>query len=144
MEENQNQTEAQPSEVISEVASPIEEVTAVPEHVPEEATNDYPKIEEKEVPPEEIKAPENKNSFFLSLHQMALDAIWKRRRQKLEKIMIFALGEKKKGKPVTNDDVQMLLRVSDTTAARYLGRLVKEGRLTRTGEKKGITYEFLA
>lgn len=45
------------------------------------------------------------------------------------------------GQPVTNDVVQMLLGVSDSTATRYLEHLEKEGRIIQIGrEGRGVTY----
>ena len=45
----------------------------------------------------------------------------------------------KQGK-ITNDEVEKMLGVSDSTAQRYLQELVKEGEITQQGEKKGIFY----
>jgi predicted HTH transcriptional regulator len=43
--------------------------------------------------------------------------------------------------PVTNDDVQKLLRVSHATAARYLRALVASGALRREGARgAGVRY----
>lgn len=61
----------------------------------------------------------------------ALEAIRFRKRAKLDKIL--ALAAKKKS--IRNDDIEKLLRVSDSTAQRYLKQLVQEGRLTAI--KKG-------
>lgn len=42
---------------------------------------------------------------------------------------------------ITNDKVQELLGVSDTTATRYLNELRKEGVVERSGETRGIYYK---
>ena len=44
---------------------------------------------------------------------------------------------------IKNDDVEKLLRVSDSTAQRYLGQLVREGKLRRVGALKQPTYESI-
>lgn len=77
-----------------------------------------------------------------SLLATARNLIQTRRNQKLEKIITFALNQKAKGKLVANDDVEKLPHVSDATATRYLSTLVKQGRLKRSGEKKGAIYEI--
>ena len=60
--------------------------------------------------------------------------------KKLEAIMIYAKTHPK----ITNDDIEKLLHVSDATATRYLVRLVKEGKLTRSGKPKKPFYVPLA
>lgn len=58
--------------------------------------------------------------------------------QRIETILKFAT----KRKHITNDDVQKLLRISDATATRYLARLVKEGKLTKTGNRRAAIYRI--
>lgn len=41
---------------------------------------------------------------------------------------------------VTNDDVQALLKISDSTAQRYLGALDKSGEISRHGKTRDIHY----
>ncbi|MFA4872842.1 MAG: hypothetical protein WC659_02810 [Patescibacteria group bacterium] len=72
-----------------------------------------------------------------SLLAKAMETIRFRRNAKLEKIMKF-VGEKGS---VTNDQAQMLLRISDATASRYLLTLTQQGRLRRTGKTSGSRYE---
>lgn len=66
-----------------------------------------------------------------------LEIVRARKAARLEKILVLAA---QKG-TVTNDDVQLLLNVSDSTAARYLKQLAVTGRLTATGKRGHIRYE---
>ena len=59
------------------------------------------------------------------------------KREHLEKIVAFARHKKS----ITNNDVQILLRVSDATSTRYLLELVKAGRLKRVGKQRRPHYE---
>ncbi|MCA9309449.1 DeoR family transcriptional regulator [Candidatus Saccharibacteria bacterium] len=54
---------------------------------------------------------------------------------------ILNLAEKQ-GK-ITNDDVQALLKVSDSTAQRYLSTLTHQGSLHRQGKTKDIHYTLI-
>lgn len=74
-----------------------------------------------------------------NLAQQALEKLQFRKKTRLEKIVALA---HKKGS-IVNDDVEKLLRVSDSTAQRYLGELVAIGRLRRTGKKEVARYEPL-
>lgn len=56
-----------------------------------------------------------------------------------KKILDFA---RENGK-VTNDDVQSLLKVSDSTAQRYLSKLTDSGKLTRHGRTIKIYYKVV-
>src|SRR5262249_11720339 len=67
----------------------------------------------------------------------ALEKIRFNKRAKLDKIVQLAA---KKGR-IRNDDVEKLLRVSDSTAQRYLKQLVQEGRLTARRKGNGAFYE---
>lgn len=69
----------------------------------------------------------------------ALEKIQFRKRAKLEKIMKFAQGRKE----VTNDQVEKLLHISDSTAQRYLIQLAEEGKLKRIGKDGSSLYEPL-
>lgn len=44
---------------------------------------------------------------------------------------------------ITNDDVQALLKVSDSTAQRYLSTLTTQGALHRQGKTKDIHYTLI-
>ena len=69
----------------------------------------------------------------------ALERIQFRKRAKLDKIV--KLAEEKHS--LTNDQVEKLLRVSDSTASRYLNALVKQGRLKVVGAGNSRRYEPL-
>lgn len=58
---------------------------------------------------------------------------------RLDLVMKF-LEEKGPGGKLRNDDVENLLGVSDNTAMRYLGRLVKLGKLLRIGRTGKHTH----
>ena len=65
------------------------------------------------------------------------EVVQTKRRERLEKVVALALQKR----AITNNDVERLLKVSDATATRYLGQLVKEDRLKRTGAPKRPRYE---
>lgn len=67
----------------------------------------------------------------------AFEALRFRKRARLDKILQLAA---RKGR-IKNDDVEKLLKVSDSTAQRYLNQLVLEGKLHRSGETTNITYK---
>ena len=104
--------------------------TATP-HVPDNASTPVP-------PPTEPSALAGGAAYaaLLSLRDKALSAIQFRRQARLEKIM--ALAEKKGS--IGNDDVEKLLRVSDSTATRYLFALVRDGKLKQTGVPQAQRY----
>ena len=56
---------------------------------------------------------------------------------KLEKILTVL----QKKNHITNDEVEKLLHVSDSTAQRYLKQLVQEGRLRQVGKPEVAQYE---
>lgn len=68
---------------------------------------------------------------------LALEAKREKKRARLERIV--ALAAKKRA--VTNNDVEMLLKVSDATATNYLRELVQAGRLKKIGIRAGTRYE---
>ncbi len=59
----------------------------------------------------------------------AQKAIQTRRRKKLNRVMAMFLVQKK----ITNDQVEKLLHISDSTATRYLAILKKEGKIKQNG-----------
>lgn len=69
----------------------------------------------------------------------ALEAIRFKKRARLEKIL--ALAREKKS--IRNQDVEYMLRVSDTTATNYLNELVVQAKLKRVGSGHQPTYEPL-
>lgn len=54
----------------------------------------------------------------------------KRKQEKLERILTLFIDADK----ITNKDVQELLKVSDSTATRYLDDLEERGRIEQIGE----------
>jgi Fic family protein len=78
-----------------------------------------------------------------------LDKIMGRKQRRLQKILDFIDGRDPTSprhaglrgvNVVSNDDIQKLLRVSDSTAARYLKELEQQGKLRREGSKRGARY----
>lgn len=67
----------------------------------------------------------------------ALEKRIAKKRARLEKVVALA---RERGK-ITNNDVQILLSVSDTTATNYLNQLVIAGRLKRSGKAEKPSYE---
>jgi|GEM_PF-1196791 len=106
---------------------PVEPLSAAPVPTP------APEIPTPQAPQTSTPTAPAITSYF----SRALDAIQFRKRAKLDKILILAA----KKKSIKNDDVEKLLRVSDSTASRYLAQLVKEGRLRRVGKSELATYE---
>ncbi len=115
--------------------------------------NSEPVVEQKSLeakPAEEPKPDTIGYGIFHLPRQVMLDLLQKarvaketKRRKKLDKIM--TLYEKKKngstGSPqVTNDIVEKLLHVSNSTATNYLNILEKEGRVKQVGLGRGTAY----
>ncbi len=91
------------------------------------------------VPGTVVPAPTPAEPAIKSFLSRALEALQIGKRAKLDKI----LAEAKRKRSITNDGVEKLLRVSDSTAQRYLMQLVREGKLKRSGATKSTTYEPL-
>lgn len=70
------------------------------------------------------------------LRKERTNSIYKRIEKSKNRLMDFAI---EKGM-ITNDNVEDLLLVSDSTASRYLHELVIEGRLIMMGEGAGTYY----
>lgn len=114
--------------------APIEETKeAISEEIKEET-----KAEIKEEPQEEkpeIVAPVT--DWILTFLTKARETILFRRRKKLDRIMALFL----KKSQITNNNVEKLLRVSNSTASRYLSILEKEGKIKQNGKTgRGVTY----
>ena len=159
-----------PEQVVSEVAETVEagEAGSLPEQTEEQVVGEEKQeaVTQVEVPietqpePEKLVTPEpvtsvpnvdqpihqpaepivniSKNkSLIIELLAKARAKIQLKKRLKLEKIMgLFA----KKNK-ITNDQVEKLLHVSDSTATRYLDELEKENKITQNGKTgKGVVY----
>lgn len=74
-----------------------------------------------------------------ALLSVALEKIQFNKRKKLDKILALAA----KRRSIKNDDVEKLLRVSDSTATRYLKQLVQEGKLKITKTRNDAFYELV-
>jgi len=62
----------------------------------------------------------------------------KKEAETLQKILSFAEGKEK----ITNNDVEKLLGVSDSTAERYLNELEKQGKLKQIADTgRGVYYK---
>ncbi len=70
-------------------------------------------------------------------NEKAKESLRRIKRDKLDKIMSHVREHKR----ISNDGTQLLLRVSDSTAQRYLHQLVVEGRLERI--EKGSEFEYV-
>jgi hypothetical protein len=60
----------------------------------------------------------------------------KKMEHRLERLITFA----REKKTLKNDDIQLLLRVSDPTASRYAKILITRGILRSVGKTKGLHY----
>ena len=65
----------------------------------------------------------------------------KRRKTKSKEEKVLGLFDKKK--KVSNSDVEKLLKVSDSTATKYLQRLEDEGKIVQHGKTGKYTYYTL-
>ena len=119
------------SNILENVGMSVEPHESATLPVPDNASTPVPL-------PTEPSAPAVVSAYaaLLSLRDKALSAIQFRRQARLEKIM--ALAEKKGS--IGNDDVEKLLRVSDSTATRYLFALVRDGKLKQMGVPQAQRY----
>lgn len=133
-----------PSEpVTQEVSQPVPTPAETPTEVPVAEVEESPAAEppappaqESTPPPPPVQQTPTTPSIKSRLSE-AFAALTGRKRTRLDKII--ALAQKKHS--IKNDDVEKLLRVSDSTAQRYLNQLVLEGKLKRSGSTKSIIYE---
>lgn len=96
-----------------------------------------PNIEEK-VPVAEVSPFEPYIKRARELLVMAREAIQRKKRQRIERIM----GMFDKKKQIKTIDAAMLLHISDRTVRHYFSILEKEGRLRKVGtEGRGVWYE---
>ncbi len=133
------------------VTPPISpEPAPVPEPAPTPTTINEPIISTEQVvvtvPAGETKSVEKiedysqmkpSASFMAWLRAKAKIGFQIRKKKRLDRLM--TLFEKKS--QITNDMVEKLLHVSDTSATNYLNELIKAGRIRRTGDKGGARYE---
>ncbi len=126
--ETVSQPEAQP-ETQPDVALTFPEPVSVP--LPQSVQTVEPAVQQPIV-------NNNTNKNFISeLLLKARAKIQLKKRLKLEKIMgLFA-----KKPQITNDQVEKVLHVSDSTATRYLDQLEKENKIKQNGKTgKGVVY----
>jgi hypothetical protein len=90
-------------------------------------------------PQTQPSALENQTSFIRALLAKANAKLGSNRQKKLDKIMLTA----QKKEFITNEQAQDLLHCSDATATRYLGKLVAQGRLSRTDGSHWVKYIFV-
>lgn len=150
-----------PSEPVAEEAPepevvPVEESVPVAEPVaemPAELSPPEPDVVTEEVPPPSpppsVPAPQPETKTAppapvpplpapkTSSRPRMLEVVRARKAERLEKIVALA----REKRVITNDDVQLLLGVSDTTVTNYLNSLVLSGRLRRSGRGRGAEYQ---
>lgn len=146
--------------------APAPEV-AVPETLPENVSPIEPVVESPSTPAEvsqqslaesvvePVPEPESAPSFSsppplpqnslqpaqeTSIRSRREAALEKRRANKQERLEEIVVTARKKRK-ITNNDVQLLLGVSDATATNYLNQLVLAARLKRVGVAGHAYYE---
>ncbi len=126
-----------PDTPTSEPETKLEEIETLPEQTSIESTPDEPKPKPESSQPKAVPPEEKPKNLWQALLTKARLIIQIRKRKKLEKIM--TLFSKKP--QITNDEVEKLLHVSDSTATRYLSQLEKEGRIKQTGKTgKAVSY----
>ncbi|GEM_PF-4327562 len=123
-EEGAPSLEESRTEALSATQPPVIET---PTHAPSPAQNTA-------TPPQAMSSA----PAITTLRPQAQAARTGRIQKKLEKIMEFV----REKKVIRNDDIEKLLHVSDSTAQRYLGTLVKQGKLRRVGNRGSAHYEL--
>lgn len=78
------------------------------------------------------------DAYLQSIRPLSAIAREQREHAHMEELMAFAT---KKGS-VTREDARLLLRISRSTATRFLSDLVKQGRLVMTGPKSETVYKL--
>jgi len=88
--------------------------------------------------PQQQPAPviQSRKISMRELFIKAQNAIQIRKRKKLNKVMTMFLVQEK----ITNDQVEKILHVSDSTATRYLAILKKEGKVKQNGRTGKWVY----
>lgn len=119
------------TEVVQEAIMQAPTAESKPEAMPEPPEAAPAASSSSPTPPSPASQPK------VSAKNRMLTVVRARKAERLEKIVQMA-HEKK---VITNDDVQLLLGISDSTAARYLKELAVHGRLNATGKRGHIRYE---
>lgn len=129
------------------IETPTEEpvVEPAPEVKPQEEPSapvvepEKPAPEAEVEPPTEPARPARASKRRESVGAHMRQVVQARKRDRLEHIMDFA----RQKRVVKNQDVKLLLTVSDATASRYLKELVQKGELKQLGRGRGARYELL-
>lgn len=124
-------TEA-PIEADTEVSGPEGESGQLPVNDPIEVEKPQKEPESAPIQGPVVLVPEAPKTVFSELLLKARNMVQIRKRKKLERIMSMF----DKSKSISNDQVEKLLHISDSTATRYLSILEKEGKI-RKSESKG-------
>jgi predicted HTH transcriptional regulator len=130
-------TEA-PVEVNTEVSGPKGESGQLPVNEPIKVENPQKESESVPIQGTVIQVPESPKTTFSELLLKARNMVQIRKRKKLERIMSMF----DKSKNISNDQVEKLLHISDSTATRYLSILEKEGKI-RKSESKGSKTSYI-
>jgi exonuclease VII large subunit len=120
-------------EVIKEV--PVEKI--ITKEVPKEVIKEVIKEVKVEVCSEE-EVEKRLKQKARDISGLGVRARQAKREENLERILQLVQKKKK----ITNDDVQKLLRVADTTATNYLTVLIKRGQIKVFGRRAGSFYEL--
>lgn len=132
-----SETPATPEPVV-EPAQPEEApVVTTPTEVPPAQAPQAPADALQSSPATPPQPPASASISIKDRAYAALEKIRFNKRKKLDKILVLAAQKRS----IKNDDVEKLLKVSDSTAQRYLNQLIKEGKLRRSGTTTSIIYE---
>ncbi|TSC91348.1 MAG: hypothetical protein CEN90_477 [Parcubacteria group bacterium Licking1014_17] len=84
-----------------------------------------------------VQPAQKDEGFFTVLLRKANEVLFARKRAKLEKIIKLA----QKKQVISAREAAVALRISDSTATRYLKQLVKENRLKQVGPPEHARYQ---
>jgi len=163
MEEVDNSTteNSQPTEPTVEPVTPVEPIEPAPEPpAAEPAEESMPEVFPSEaelqasVEPAPVK-PASEQSVESEVTDAGVMARLKmflrdkllnanrKRQEKAEAHLEMIMSYTREHGKITNDEVEHLVKVKDRQALRYLGQLVKQGRLVRFGTKKNTFYKIV-
>ena len=135
--EGQNQPESEVPEPVSDVPQESVDVQPSSPTLINESQASEP-IQTASVQAQNVP-PQDQGGFIRSLLVKAQAKIHSNKQKKLDKVIQLA---QKKGF-ISNKETQIFLHVSAATATRYLSRLVKEGRLSCSGQARDLRYHFV-
>lgn len=125
---------------VEPTTAPILESPPTPEPVVQEVSEPEAALEPPPAAPSPSSTtPPAASPPKVSAKNHMLTVVRARKQERLEKIVALA----RERKSITNNDVQKLLTISDTTATNYLNALVLAGRLRRSGHDGGAKYEAI-